>query len=146
MRVSSIITKLDDLEARRQARAALPELERLRLENADLRNLLAMYEARGPNLGIYVADALLRLSGGRFAGHATYADYLKSSEWLATRAWALERAERRCQLCGTSDRLEVHHSNYRNLGRERPSDVIVICRGCHAKHHGIKQSQEPAHA
>lgn len=27
--------------------------------------------------------------------------------------------------------LEIHHLNYDHLGAETPSDVLVLCRGCH---------------
>lgn len=72
---------------------------------------------------------------GYFAGHATYADYRASPWWARVREDALHRAHNRCQLCATQTRLEVHHNTYERLGKEWPSDVIVLCRSCHAKHH-----------
>lgn len=64
-----------------------------------------------------------------------YAVYLKSVHWQRVRGEALERANGHCQLCFAQYGLEVHHNNYRNRGKERPSDVIVLCRKCHAHHH-----------
>lgn len=64
-----------------------------------------------------------------------YRDYLKTPHWKATRQRALERADRRCQLCGSSERLEVHHNTYANRGNEHDSDVIVLCDPCHEAFH-----------
>jgi hypothetical protein len=64
-----------------------------------------------------------------------YAAYLKTAHWQDVRQRALGRAEGRCQLCGTAGSLDVHHNTYERRGKERPSDVIALCRTCHAKHH-----------
>jgi len=43
----------------------------------------------------------------------------------------------KCELCGETRRLQVHHKTYRRLYRERKSDVQVLCEECHLKkvHH-----------
>jgi hypothetical protein len=64
-----------------------------------------------------------------------YKEYLKTPHWQAVREEALRRAKDKCQLCGSKDRLEVHHNTYERRGRERPEDVIAICHKCHSKHH-----------
>lgn len=65
-----------------------------------------------------------------------YQLYLNSKHWKRTRLKAMKRAEWKCQLCGTrKDTLQVHHNCYKNLYWERKSDLIVLCRKCHAKHH-----------
>lgn len=75
---------------------------------------------------------------------AEYAEYLQSPHWQLTRAAALERACHRCQLCNSSKRLQVHHRTYVRLGNEDPTDLTVLCRGCHEKHHGIeKEPRKP---
>jgi hypothetical protein len=55
----------------------------------------------------------------------TYAEYLQTPHWRSLRAWALERAGNRCQLCGSAKELEVHHNTYERLGCEWPSDLVV---------------------
>lgn len=66
----------------------------------------------------------------------TYDEYLASPEWRSRREWALERADRRCQLCNTTRTpLHVHHRTYERLGAELPSDVIVLCGQCHQTFH-----------
>jgi len=65
-----------------------------------------------------------------------YERYLESKHWREdVRPAALERANRRCQLCNTDKRLHVHHNNYDRLGAELPSDVVVLCNECHWRQH-----------
>ena len=63
------------------------------------------------------------------------AEYLKSPHWQSVRLWALERAEKRCQLCAATGKLDVHHNTYDRVGHERPSDVVVLCRDRHSRFH-----------
>lgn len=64
-----------------------------------------------------------------------YQDYLKTAWWEELRHVAIEKANKKCQLCNESGRLDVHHRTYENRGREQSGDVIVLCRHCHAKFH-----------
>lgn len=67
-----------------------------------------------------------------------YEAYLKSPQWADKRLSAIERAGRRCQVCAAKGApLDVHHNGYRNLGNEPPEDLLVVCRGCHERIHGI---------
>lgn len=71
---------------------------------------------------------------------STYRDYLKTEHWKKIKKEALERADFKCQLCNKRNLpLHVHHNNYENLGHEKPSDIIVLCKTCHEKHHDINQ-------
>ena len=70
-----------------------------------------------------------------------YAEYLKSTEWQVRRRWALDAADRRCQVCYSNGDdgqgpLDVHHRTYDRVGAERPSDLTVLCRTCHSLYHG----------
>lgn len=66
-----------------------------------------------------------------------YDDYLKTDHWRKTRMAALYRADHRCQLCHSNERLEVHHNSYSRLWNERPADLVVLCRSCHQRFHGV---------
>lgn len=44
-----------------------------------------------------------------------YSEYLISNQWKEVRELALERAKGRCQICGSSRDLDVHHNTYDNL-------------------------------
>lgn len=64
-----------------------------------------------------------------------YEQYLKTGHWKARREKALRLAGRRCQECGSAERLEVHHLSYDRLFQERDGDLIVLCRRCHGRRH-----------
>lgn len=65
-----------------------------------------------------------------------YTEYLRTKHWKKTRLKAIKRADYKCQLCGTREySLNVHHNSYNNLYHEKKSDLIVLCRVCHARHH-----------
>ena len=45
---------------------------------------------------------------------------------------AIERDGGHCRLCGTSERLTVHHAIPRFIVRHhRPENLVCLCRGCH---------------
>lgn len=61
-----------------------------------------------------------------------------SDEWLKARMRALVRDAFRCQRCGEDRlrRLEVHHIQPRvNGGSHDLSNLITLCRYCHAQEH-----------
>lgn len=64
-----------------------------------------------------------------------YQEYLKSRSWHCRRIIALMRADYRCQLCNKTKELHVHHRTYESLGHEPISDLVVLCKDCHAKFH-----------
>jgi hypothetical protein len=33
--------------------------------------------------------------------------------------------------------LDVHHKSYARRGFEQAEDVVVLCRDCHKRHHGV---------
>jgi hypothetical protein len=69
-----------------------------------------------------------------------YREYLQTLEWKTTRAAALMRAGHRCSLDSSHrDGLEVHHNTYERMGAELASDLVVLCRECHQRHHHAPQ-------
>jgi 5-methylcytosine-specific restriction endonuclease McrA len=67
-----------------------------------------------------------------------FAEYRKQPEWQVRRVQARTRARYRGQMCSSHDAtLDVHHNCYQNYGDERPEDLVVLCRSCHQKFHGI---------
>jgi len=70
---------------------------------------------------------------------SSYKSYIKSDKWRAKSSKAKRKAKRRCQLCGATDVvLDTHHNTYKNLGHEKPEDLIVLCQSCHTKFHEQK--------
>lgn len=66
-----------------------------------------------------------------------YKAYLRSAHWDIVRRRALLRAGNQCKGCESTHILDVHHLSYKRLWREKESDVIVLCRDCHALIHNL---------
>lgn len=64
-----------------------------------------------------------------------YIEYTKSSRWSRKKKAAKKRAGGKCVLCGSTEKLIVHHISYKNLGNEPPEDLLVVCEKCHNKIH-----------
>jgi 5-methylcytosine-specific restriction endonuclease McrA len=66
-----------------------------------------------------------------------YRNYIASHAWRSSpvRLAELAGSRGRCRICAARAsrgwRLEVHHSNYRRLGRELRGDLIALCSACH---------------
>ena len=45
----------------------------------------------------------------------------------------------RCQKCGSKDKLNLHHRNYKCLGKETNDDIIVLCQFHHHRFHSLKK-------
>lgn len=69
-------------------------------------------------------------------GQKKYRAYLKSNEWKETRQAAVKRDGRRCQTCGSTGRLQVHHTCYDRRGKDSLPDLVTLCSTCHRKTHG----------
>jgi len=65
-----------------------------------------------------------------------YSQYLQTDHWLNFRISILSERPV-CEHCGAKSVLNIHHETYERLGREEPTDVLVLCRDCHCKIHGI---------
>jgi len=66
-----------------------------------------------------------------------YTAYISSPEWYAVRDAKLNQVGHRCQECGDSERLEVHHLSYDRFENERLEDLQVLCHFCHMREHGL---------
>lgn len=65
-----------------------------------------------------------------------YDQYLRTPEWRRTQTATLIRAGHRCALdVAHTEDLDVHHNTYERLGAELRSDLVVLCRTCHRRHH-----------
>lgn len=70
-----------------------------------------------------------------------YSKQLKDKRWFAFREKVFKKKGRFCEICGSTENLQVHHKKYRYplLAWEyKMKDVMVLCRRCHAEIHGIK--------
>lgn len=60
--------------------------------------------------------------------------YLLSEHWKGLRRAKLAISPK-CEICGRTKRLDVHHIHYRNIYDVLVSDLQTLCRRCHRKHH-----------
>ena len=70
----------------------------------------------------------------------SYNDQLNDSRWKAFRKFIFAVRGKKCEVCGSSDALQVHHPKYKygKMAWEYTcNDVIVVCRKCHEKIHHI---------
>jgi 5-methylcytosine-specific restriction endonuclease McrA len=57
--------------------------------------------------------------------------------WVAV----LKRDRWRCQSCGRSRDLQVHHKQFRSRsGEDRAENLITLCNDCHSRLHESRQS------
>lgn len=63
-----------------------------------------------------------------------YEQRISNAEWKTLKRKVAEQRGDRCERCGGEGvSLELHHVHYRTLGNEKPEDVELLCRECHAK-------------
>jgi hypothetical protein len=85
------------------------------------------------------------MSRRRAARRREYAAHLASPRWQARRRAWLRRYHARhgtdpaCVVCGKPWTLEgdLHHASYANLGHERDTELVPMCRSCHEALHCI---------
>lgn len=73
----------------------------------------------------------------------TYQEYLHGEHWqdVRRRFWACKLHNKTCQVCGGRDRLQVHHQTYKRIGRERLTDLCLLCDNCHGEAHRIERER-----
>jgi hypothetical protein len=64
-----------------------------------------------------------------------YTAYLLSPEWKAIRQIKLRQSSHKCEGCLNASRLQIHHLTYKRIGREKMSDLMVLCDNCHGQVH-----------
>ena len=75
-----------------------------------------------------------------------YRAFLHSKVWKEFRAGIIKKRGKRCEACGLSVSLRVlhlHHKTYvRFGGKEKPSDVVLLCKSCHRLVHKIDKQNK----
>jgi 5-methylcytosine-specific restriction endonuclease McrA len=93
-------------------------------------------------LGYYYLSRLFGYAARRYNWGWWFRNiYLRSWHWQVVR-WK-KRTQAifwhgvvKCEKCGSRKRIQVHHINYRSLGKEKMSDLQLICNLCHRKGSG----------
>jgi hypothetical protein len=72
-----------------------------------------------------------------------YREHLRSDYWRRLRSYVYVVTSGVCQGCGADcgRALELHHPDYTALGHESLSDVVGLCRDCHAALHDLTPKQ-----
>src|SRR5260370_16594729 len=61
---------------------------------------------------------------------------LNPAEYDSLRKQVLDRDGWKCQDCGSSNDLHVHHLRPRSkLGHDAPENLITLCSSCHRRQH-----------
>ena len=68
-------------------------------------------------------------------GFKNYNEYLLSNWWLNKFEVVFKFHERKCQICGSKNRIVIHHKTYEHLGNEPMKDLMILCQTCHIKEH-----------
>ena len=68
-----------------------------------------------------------------FNRKTSYHWYLGHEFWRERREHILKRANFTCEKCGQRPATEVHHLTYIRVFQELPSDLLAVCRHCHAE-------------
>ena len=73
----------------------------------------------------------------------TYAEYLDTEHWKTTRKrfWESKLHNGACYSCGSKEKLQVHHKTYRRIGKERLTDLCLLCDECHGRTHELDRTR-----
>ena len=91
-----------------------------------------MYDERCSNCGRVIFK-------GKYRNKNWYCDYLKSEHWITTSRLAQEHYGNKCTRCSETKNLQTHHKSYANIGKEKLSDLDVLCKKCHKEEHTTKK-------
>lgn len=67
--------------------------------------------------------------------------FYNSIEWKEIKEGLFEIRGDTCERCKKKKGIQVHHLTYERFGGdELPEDLLIVCRGCHMKEHGLLKS------
>lgn len=64
--------------------------------------------------------------------------YLRSGAYRSLRNNRLEVDGHKCTKCGSNSNLQLHHLDYSRFFKELLTDVVTLCKRCHAAGHKMK--------
>ena len=74
-----------------------------------------------------------------------YEELLKNPLWKAKRKRIILRDGKKCTVCGSTARLQVHHTYYYKQQIEPwryPDDsLLTVCKDCHQNHHEHSENE-----
>lgn len=61
-----------------------------------------------------------------------YQEYIQSTHWKDLKERYRKSGLRQsCFVCATKGRPHLHHRTYARVGRERLTDLVILCSSCH---------------
>lgn len=68
--------------------------------------------------------------------HKIYIDYINNSlEWKIKKQEFFSNKPYKCESCGTTKDIQVHHGTYDRLYKEEMTDLFALCNKCHTNYH-----------
>lgn len=65
-----------------------------------------------------------------------YKEYLRSNEWKTFRQiYINDKNAYKCFVCGTREKLNLHHYKYDKSRLTDPLNIVVLCKAHHYKSH-----------
>ena len=109
--------------------------------NHDVHNIKNRAEEK-QDLSSWIISTLLKTLELKDLGvyeEMSYEEFLKTDYWKLIRILKLAQ-KNACQVCGSKDKLNVHHTDYENKGQElfNLNDLVVLCEVHHKSVHRIK--------
>lgn len=76
----------------------------------------------------------------------SYAEYLRSDEWRRRSSQRIKIDGGKCQMCGNTENIHVHHLTYHNIFLENVyTDLVTLCGSCHeAVHRMMNRINDPS--
>lgn len=75
--------------------------------------------------------------------NSSYIDLLNTQEWYNKRLYILNLHNHKCDWCGSTKNLEIHHKKYLMYPNKqfikpweyKDKDLMCLCNSCHKKYH-----------
>jgi 5-methylcytosine-specific restriction endonuclease McrA len=125
-----------DGRPRRRRGAASKNAKRINKQAGDKTRSLSIAYAHG-EVSTRDSKQSRRIASNQLS--VEYTQYINSIQWLAKRAQILKQRGNKCEECGTTQAIQVHHLHYRTFRHERPQDMKVLCKTCHELWHRMKK-------
>ena len=79
----------------------------------------------------------------KFEDYSKYLSHSKHWRAIKTKFRNSCKPDIKCETCGSTYRLVVHHKTYERVGNEQLEDLSMLCRACHLKVHGRSKDKTP---
>lgn len=71
-----------------------------------------------------------------------YREYLTSKKWEWYKKAIHYIYNNECYICGSTEKLHVHHKTYDRIYHEDLDDLVLVCDFCHVRIHSNKDYEK----